>query len=99
MATREFILSACGLASFAGAKAGPTHKLSSGEQFGFAAKLWPNLHHSYTGWSNFSTIAAEAVGQASRAVYSAERMTGSKNPGLPAGWQAEACPTFGSGFS
>jgi hypothetical protein len=22
-----------------------------------------------------------------------DRSTGSKNPGLPAGWQAEACPT------
>src|SRR5580692_1473135 len=26
------------------------------------------------------------------------RLTGAKNPGLPAGWQAEACPTLGSGF-
>jgi hypothetical protein len=25
--------------------------------------------------------------------------TESKTPGLPAGWQAEACPTLGIGFS
>jgi hypothetical protein len=27
------------------------------------------------------------------------RLTGSKRPGLPAGWQAEAYPTLGIGFS